>query len=487
MINDEQVELNSSKVINETWISEQSDDASDVKFLETEFNEFDFLDEIDNLSSPNRPRVSVIGRPNVGKSTLINRLIGRREAVVQDVPGVTRDRVSYDAQWNNREFILVDTGGWTQEKDHLTQQIGNQIEQAINLSDLILFVIDASVGITQDDAEVVKLIRRNNTPVLLIANKVDGQEAENQIGELWSLGLGEPVPVSALHGRGSGELLELIIKKIPAESKIQDVKRGPTKVAIIGRPNVGKSSLLNKLSKKERAVVSELAGTTVDPVDEIVEIEGQFWNFIDTAGIRKRVKESSGFEYYASLRTQATLERSEIVLLVIESSETISDQDRRLINLVTESGRALVLIFNKWDLLVEDRRLLLEKEIEADLQNVKWAPRVNLSAKSGWHIDRISTALTTAFFGWTTRIPTSKLNQFIKEFYAANPHPLRGGKQSKILFAAQIGEKPPTFALFTTGALDNTYIRFLERKLREEFGFIGSPIHIKVRVRQRKR
>jgi GTP-binding protein len=320
-----------------------------------------------------------------------------------------------------------------------------------------------------------------------VANKVDGIEAEAQIGNLWSLGLGEPFPVSALHGRGSGDLLELIINKMPAESRIVDQLKGPTKVALIGRPNVGKSSLLNKLTKSTRSVVSEIAGTTVDPVDEIVMINDEAWNFIDTAGIRRRVRESSGYEYYASLRTQAALERAEIALLILESSETITDQDRKLINLVTEAGRALVLVFNKWDLLDEDRRLMLEREIEMDLHNVKWAPRVNLSALTGWHVDRLSNSLHAAHDGWSTRIATSKLNQFIKEFVAANPHPVRGGKQSKILFATQIGQKPPAFALFTTGLIDESYTRFIERRLREEYGFIGSPIHIKVKIRERRK
>jgi GTP-binding protein len=394
----------------------------------------DFLDEVVEQPRKNRPRVVVIGRPNVGKSTLVNRLIGRREAVVQDVPGVTRDRIQYDAEWNGKEFILVDTGGWSSDKTGLIPKISEQVQIAIDQADLILFIVDANVGLTEDDESVVKLIRRNKVPVILVANKVDGIEAEAQIGNLWSLGLGEPFPVSALHGRGSGDLLELVINTMPPESRIVDQLKGPTKVALIGRPNVGKSSLLNKLTKSNRSVVSEIAGTTVDPVDEIVMINDEAWNFIDTAGIRRRVRESSGYEYYASLRTQAALERAEIALLILESSETITDQDRKLINLVTEAGRALVLVFNKWDLLDEDRRLLLEREIEMDLHNVKWAPRVNLSALTGWHVDRLSTALHAAYEGWSTRIATSKLNQFIKEFVAANPHPVRGGKQSKILF-----------------------------------------------------
>jgi len=470
------------------WLTDDIGEEQIVTDLEQEFgDDFLNLEELVEEPAKNRPRIVVIGRPNVGKSTLVNRLIGRREAVVQDTPGVTRDRIQYDAEWNGKNFILIDTGGWSSEKTGLLPKISEQVQIAIDQADLILFVVDANVGLTEDDESVVKLIRRNTVPVILVANKVDGVEAEAQIGNLWSLGLGEPFPVSALHGRGSGDLLELVINKMPEESRIEDQPKGPTKVALIGRPNVGKSSLLNKLTKSNRSVVSEIAGTTVDPVDEIVMIADEAWNFIDTAGIRRRVRESSGFEYYASLRTQAALERAEIALLILESSETISDQDRKLINLVTEAGRALVLVFNKWDLLDEDRRLLLEKEIEMDLHNVKWAPRVNLSALTGWHVDRLSNALHSAYEGWSTRVATSKLNQFIKEHVAANPHPVRGGKQAKILFATQIGQKPPAFALFTTGLIDESYVRFIERRLREEYGFQGSPIHIKVKIRERRK
>lgn len=485
-MSEEIINQDSFKSTEEFWISDNQDDSQDISDLE-----HDYASDIENETFQelviNRPRVSLIGRPNVGKSTLINRIIGRREAVVQDIPGVTKDRVYYDAQWDGKEFILIDTGGWTQDSSEMMNQISTQVQKAIDESDLILFVLDFQVGMTQEDQDVIKLIRKTKTPVLLVANKVDGAEAENQIGELWSLGLGEPIPVSALHGRGAGELLEKIKNNLPEESKFKDTKKGPVKVAIIGKPNVGKSSLLNKLSKSNRSIVSEISGTTVDPVDEIINLNGQEWHFIDTAGIRKRFKESSGFEYYATLRTSATLERSEIILLVIESNQIIADQDRRLISQIIDSGKALVLVFNKWDLIDEERHNELEREIETDLRNVSWAPRVNLSAKTGWHIDKISKALNIAYQGWTTRISTGKLNQFVKEFVAANPHPLRGGKQSKILFATQIADRPPTFALFTTGALDLTYQRHLERKLRQQYGFDGSPIHIKVKIRQRKR
>ena len=376
-MSEEIINQDSFKSTEEFWISDNQDDSQDISDLE-----HDYASDIENETFQelviNRPRVSLIGRPNVGKSTLINRIIGRREAVVQDIPGVTKDRVYYDAQWDGKEFILIDTGGWTQDSSEMMNQISTQVQKAIDESDLILFVLDFQVGMTQEDQDVIKLIRKTKTPVLLVANKVDGAEAENQIGELWSLGLGEPIPVSALHGRGAGELLEKIKNNLPEESKFKDTKKGPVKVAIIGKPNVGKSSLLNKLSKSNRSIVSEISGTTVDPVDEIINLNGQEWHFIDTAGIRKRFKESSGFEYYATLRTSATLERSEIILLVIESNQIIADQDRRLISQIIDSGKALVLVFNKWDLIDEERHNELEREIETDLRNVSWAPRVNL-------------------------------------------------------------------------------------------------------------
>ena len=390
------INQDSFKSTDEIWFSDNNDDSQDIKDLENNYqNSFDEPNIEEEVL--NRPRVSLIGRPNVGKSTLINRIIGKREAVVQDIPGVTKDRVYYDAQWDGKEFILIDTGGWTQDSSEMMSQISTQVQKAIDESDLILFVLDFKVGITQEDQDVIKLIRKTKTPVLLVANKVDGAEAENQIGELWSLGLGEPIPVSALHGRGSGELLEKIKENLPNESKFKDTKKGPVKVAIIGKPNVGKSSLLNKLSKTNRSIVSEISGTTVDPVDEIINLNGQDWHFIDTAGIRKRFKESSGFEYYATLRTSATLERSEIILLIIESDQVIADQDRRLISQVIDSGKALVLVFNKWDLIDEDRHLELEREIASDLRNVSWAPRVNLSAKTGWHVDKINRALNISY------------------------------------------------------------------------------------------
>ena len=435
------------------------------------------------------PVLAVVGRPNVGKSTLVNRIIGRREAVVQDIPGVTRDRVSYDADWNGRAFTVVDTGGWDPDARGLAERIAAQAEIAVTLADAVLFVVDATVGITDADEAVVKVLRRAGKPVVLAANKVDDMRAEAEAYGLWNLGLGEPFPVSALHGRGSGDLLDAVLAVLPEPPPIPEGTEvgGPRRVAIVGRPNVGKSSLLNKLAGEERVVVDNVAGTTVDPVDELVELGGRTWRFIDTAGIRKRVKEASGHEYYASLRTATAIDRAEVAVLVLDADQNISEQDVRILQTVREAGRALVIAFNKWDLVDDERRYYLEREIERELVQVQWAPRINVTARTGWHIDRLVPALDKALEGWETRIGTGALNTFLGRLVAEHPHPVRGGKQPKILFGTQPSTAPPTFILFTSGRLDPSYERYIERRLREEFGFVGTPIVLQQRVREKRK
>ncbi len=432
------------------------------------------------------PVLAVVGRPNVGKSTLVNRIIGRREAVVQDVPGVTRDRVSYDANWNGRSFTVVDTGGWDPDARGLAERIAAQAEVAVSVADAVLFVVDATIGITDIDEAVVRILRKSGKPVILAANKVDDLRGEAEAAGLWNLGLGEPYAVSALHGRGSGDMLDAILDALPETPEHGDpMVGGPRRVAIVGKPNVGKSSLLNKLAKEERAVVDDAAGTTVDPVDELVQLGGRTWRFIDTAGIRKRVKEASGHEYYASLRTGAAIERAEVAVMVVDGSQPLSEQDQRIITSVAETGRALVIAFNKWDLVDEERRYYLDKEIERELVRVQWAPRVNITALTGWHVDKLVPALDAALAGWETRISTGQLNSFLGRLVAEHPHPVRSGKQAKILFGTQASTSPPTFVLFTSGPMDAGYVRFIERRLREEFGFVGSPIHLQVRPRKK--
>jgi GTP-binding protein len=434
------------------------------------------------------PVLAVVGRPNVGKSTLVNRIIGRREAVVQDIPGVTRDRVSYDATWNGRAFTVVDTGGWNPDGRGMAERITAQAEVAVSVADAVMFVVDATVGITDADEAVVKILRRSGKPVVLAANKVDDLRTEGEAAVLWNLGLGEPFPVSALHGRGSGDLLDAVLSALP-ETPPESYEEigGPRRVAIVGRPNVGKSSLLNRLAGSERVVVDDVAGTTVDPVDEMVTLGGREWRFIDTAGIRKRVKEASGHEYYASLRTSTAIERTEVCVLVVDASEQLSEQDLRIMTAVAETGRALVVAFNKWDLVDEERRYYLDREIERDLVRVPWAPRVNITALTGWHVDRLVPALDSALEGWSTRVSTGTLNTFLGRLVAEHPHPVRGGRQPRILFGTQASTEPPTFVLFTSAKLEASYLRFIERRLREEFGFVGTPIHLTQKPREKRK
>lgn len=432
--------------------------------------------------------IAVVGRPNVGKSTLVNRILGRREAVVHDMPGVTRDRVSYPAEWAGTDFTLVDTGGWEVDVAGIDARVAEQAQLAIELADVVIFVVDAITGPTGTDEEVVRLLRAAGKPVVLAANKVDADTHEADASYLWSLGLGEPMPISALHGRGIGEVLDAAIAAIPEVVTGSAVlpEGGPRRVALVGRPNVGKSSLLNQLLGHQRVVVDSVPGTTRDPVDELVELDGRTWCFVDTAGIRRRVHMSSGPDYYASLRTQAAVEKAEVAVVLLDAGETVSEQDVRVIGQVVAAGRALVLAFNKWDLVDEDRRYLLDRELR-DLEHVSWAPRINVSALTGWHTNRLARALDMALAGWETRIPTGRLNSFLGELVAAHPHPVRSGKQPRILFATQASTCPPRIVLFTTGFLDPGYRRFLERRLRESFGFEGTPILMGVRVRERNK
>ncbi len=445
------------------------------------------LGDAPTIDRPVLPILAVVGRPNVGKSTLVNRILGQRAAVVEDTPGITRDRVTYPAEWAGHEFILMDTGGWETKVSGLDASVARQAEVAIEMADAIVFVVDATVGPTATDEQVVRLLRKAGKPVVLCANKVDGPRGESDATELWSLGLGEPYAVSALHGRGMGDFLDAAVAALPAERTREAASPdAPRRVALVGRPNVGKSSLLNRLAGEARVVVDDVAGTTRDPVDEVVEIDGRPWMLVDTAGIRRRVHQTQGADFYASLRTAAAIERAEVAVVLVDASVPITEQDTRVMSQVVDAGRALVIAFNKWDLVDEETRIVLDRSVDTEMGQLGWAPRINVSAATGWHTNRLVRALDLALSSWDMRISTGRLNAFLGELVAEHPHPVRGGKQPRILFATQAANRPPRFVVFTTGFLDPGYRRFIERRLRETFGFEGTPIQISVRVREKR-
>ena len=446
-----------------------------------------FADESGETAVGPPPVLAIVGRPNVGKSTLVNRILGRREAVVQDLPGVTRDRVSYDASWSGRRFVVQDTGGWEPDAKGLQQLVADQAAVAMQTADAVILVVDAVVGATSGDEAAARILRRSGKPVFVAANKVDNEKGESDAAALWSLGLGEPHPISAMHGRGVADLLDDVLKELPEVSETRGAGGGPRRVALVGKPNVGKSSLMNRLSGSERSVVHDVAGTTVDPVDSLIELDGRTWRFVDTAGLRRRVGQASGHEFYASVRTHSAIDAAEVVIVLLDASDPLTEQDQRILSMVIEAGRALVIAYNKWDLVDEDRRYLLDREIDLQLAQLYWAPRVNISAKTGRAVQKLVPAMETALASWDARISTGQLNTWLKEVVAATPPPVRGGKQPRIMFATQATARPPTFVLFTTGFLEAGYRRFLERRLRETFGFEGSPIRINVRVREKRK
>ena len=456
-------------------------DSTEINLEETVELIWELLKERELLGLP---IVAILGRPNVGKSTLINRFLGRREAIVEDVPGVTRDRVRYECEWNARDFILMDTGGWESRPDGISVGVSAGAEIAIEEADVILFVVDAQVGAQTEDEAMVDALRKSKKKVFLVANKVDSPKEESDAHALWNLGLGEPHFVTALHGKGSADLLDLVVSSLP-EVGSAIVKDNHRKVALIGRPNVGKSSLLNAIAGEQLSLVDDKAGTTRDPVDSLLEFGGSTWRFVDTAGIKKRANQASGSDYYSILRTQVALERAEVVALVLDASEPMTEQDLKIISMVEDAGKALVLVMNKWDLVDEDRQIQLNKELDRHLTHITWAQRVNVAAKTGWHRDRLAPALRSALASWETRVPTGKLNSFMGALIGATPPPVRGGKQPKVYYATQAGIAPPKFVVFTNDWIEPPYRRFIERKLREEFGFAGSPVQVSVKVRER--
>ncbi len=430
--------------------------------------------------------VAVVGRPNVGKSSLVNRFLGRREAVVEDHPGVTRDRISYVAEWNGRRFLVQDTGGWDPNVRGIHAAIARQAEAAMETADVIVMVVDTKVGITETDSVMARRLQKSEVPVILVSNKFDSDTLYADMAEFYALGLGDPWPVSAQHGRGGADVLDEVLRLFPDKPRHPSITSGPRRVALVGKPNVGKSSLLNKFLGEERSVVHNESGTTVDPVDSLVQLDERLWKFIDTAGLRKKVKNATGHEYYASLRTRGVIEAAEVCVMLIDASQEISEQDQRVLNMVLEAGKALVIAFNKWDLMSEDRRYYLDREIDEQLAHLPWVSRINISAETGRALQKLEPAMLEALESWDKRISTGQLNNWLREAIAANPPPMKNNRLPRVLFATQAGTQPPTIVLFTTGFLDAGYRRYLERKFRERFGFHGTPIRIAVRVRERR-
>lgn len=480
----------------------EHDSEGNVVFDEADFGEADFGEDYTDedweelerafgvgsraIESENLCTVAIVGRPNVGKSSLVNRFLGRREAVVEDFPGVTRDRISYLADWGGRRFWVQDTGGWDPNVKGIHAAIARQAETAMATADVIVMVVDTKVGITGTDSVMARKLQKSEVPVILVANKFDSDSQYADMAEFYALGLGDPWPVSAQHGRGGADVLEQILAAFPETPRATSIVEGPRRVALVGKPNVGKSSLLNKMSGEDRSVVDNVSGTTVDPVDSIVKLDKHLWKFIDTAGLRKKVKNAQGHEYYASLRTRGVIDAAEICIFMIDSSEPVSEQDQRVLSMILDAGKALVLVFNKWDLMEEDRRWELEREIDLQLAHIPWVKRINISAKTGRALQRLEPYMLEALESWDKRVTTGQLNNWLRATIAQNPPPMKGGRVPRVLFATQASTQPPTIVLFTTGFLDAGYRRYLERKFRESFGFEGSPVKIAVRVRERR-
>jgi len=438
-----------------------------------------------------RPLVVVAGRPNVGKSTLVNRFVGRRAAVVEEKPGVTRDRLELEAEWNGRSFVVVDTGGWLGRGDDLDAKVAGQAERAVAAADLVLLVVDAAVGVTTEDEDVARVLIRTRRPVLVVVNKVDNERRETESWEFVALGLGDPWTVSALHGRGTGDLLDEVVRRLPPGPDERDraslddggADVGPdadaeaTRVAIVGRPNVGKSTLFNRLLGDERSVVHDLPGTTRDAIDTVLDTPDGPICFIDTAGMRRRSRTEEGTEYYAMVRALQALDRAGVVLLVIDATQGVTHQDQRLAERIGASGSPVVVVLNKWELVAADDRRQVVDDVEDRLAFLGESPIAKVSARTGLGVHKILPALRRATEAYHRRIPTSELNRAVRAIQAAHPAP-----GARIRYAVQGAIDPPTFTLFATRRLPAPYLRYVERKLREQFGIGPTPVKFRVRI-----
>jgi GTP-binding protein len=433
------------------------------------------------------PVVAVVGRPNVGKSTLVNRIIGSRSAVVEELSGVTRDRREFDGDWAGRDFVLVDTGGWElKPSDDMGASIKEQAEAAVSGSDVVVFVVDGTAELTGDDTGVISVLRAAEIPVILAANKIDNQDLEGNIDRLWGLGLGEPHPISAYHGRGVGELLDVVVGALPEEPMAVPVDDIP-RVAIVGRPNVGKSTLLNRLVGDRRVIVSDKPGTTRDPIDVDVELNGATYRLIDTAGIRRKPQITEDADFYAVLRAREALRNADVALLLVDATDGVTHQDQRIAAEVVDAGVGLVIVLNKWDALDDEQREWTEKSLPDRFGFVGWAPVIRMSARTGARTQRLPSAIETVLENRTTRVPTGLLNRAVRKWAAAHPPPVRKGRRPKIHYVVQAGIAPPTFVVFHSGGtLGDDYLRFLENRLRDEADFTGNPVHIVARAGERR-
>jgi GTPase len=431
------------------------------------------------------PVVAVVGRPNVGKSSLVNRVIGRREAIVEETPGVTRDRRSFAAEWGGRTFEILDTGGLEPGAEGLDARVGEQARFSIEIADLVLLVVDAAVGPQEDDLAVADMLRKAGKPTIVVANKVDSAADESEVAAFYRLGLGEPVGVSALHGRGSGDLLDRVVGLIPGP----DPSPRPewASVAIVGKPNVGKSSLLNALLGEPRALVDPAPGTTRDPTDSLLRMdETRQIRIVDTAGMRRRTHIQDPVEYFSYLRSRRTLRRVDAAVLVIDAAQGVTGLDQRLAEQIESEGVACVLVLNKWDLITdEEERRRTERSVVEGLRFVPWAPVVRTSAINGRGVAKIRPALERSIEAHRRRLTTARVNSLLREFQDKRPHPRTGGRPIRVLYGAQARVGPPTFVLFTTGPLEASYIRYLENRIRDVEPFEGSPIKLEVRRRKR--
>jgi GTP-binding protein len=429
-----------------------------------------------------KPVVAVVGRPNVGKSTLVNRIVGRREAIVEERPGVTRDRKVLESEWNGREFTVIDTGGWLANKDTLDSAVSRQSERAISAADVILFVLDATVGIVEEDDRVARVVRKAGRPVLVVANKVDSDTRENDVWEMTALGMGDPWPVSALHGRGTGDLLDAVVTLFPAEEIPPEATGGDNAdfgVAIVGRPNVGKSTLFNRLIGDDRSIVHDMPGTTRDAIDTVVETEDGSVRFIDTAGMRRKSRIEEGAEYYSLVRALQAIDVANAALLVIDATEGVTHQDQRLAERIDAAGSPVVIVLNKWELLDAETRAQAQAAVADRLGFLGYAPVLKVSARTGLGVHKLLPALHQSIEAYHRRVPTRELNDVVQQ--AQQSHPAPGGV--RVLYATQGATDPPTFTLFTTRPLPPTYLRYLERKIREHFGFGPTPLKLRVRRR----